>query len=72
MRKEYLGEFMARKKKIYGLMDENATKTRRMGFRLSPREVVNFNRLEYKTGLTKTEIFREAMKDYYKKLFPDE
>ena len=63
---------MARNKKHYGLLDENATKSRRIDFRLSPREVINFNKLEYKSGLSKTEIFREAMRDYYKKIFPDE
>ena len=63
---------MARKKKITGFLDENANKSRRINFRLSPKEVIDLNRLEFKTGLNKTDIFREAMKDYYKKVFLDE
>lgn len=63
---------MARKKKIYGILDENATKSRRVDFRVSPREMVDINKLEFKTGLNKSGIFREALRDYYKKHFPDE
>lgn len=60
---------MARKKKYYNLMDKNATKTRDLHFRVTPLDAMYLEKLRYKTNLSKTDIFREVMRDYYKRFF---
>ena len=57
---------MARKKKYYGLMDENATKTSRISFRITPREAMEIGRLKYKTGMSTSDLYRKAMDEYVK------
>lgn len=63
---------MGRKKHFYNAMDINATKSRDIHFRVSQRELIDLDKMCYKTNLSKSDIFREAMRDYYKKVFPEE
>jgi hypothetical protein len=63
---------MGRKKKQYHIMDENATKSKRINDRITPVEHIRMERLKNKLGLSGSEIRRLAMDDFYKKTFPDE
>lgn len=63
---------MARKKKQCNFMDENATKSGAIKFRINHRERVEIERLSNKLGISKSEVYRNAMREYYKKVFSDE
>lgn len=55
---------MARKKNITGFLDENANKSIRINFRITPKEAVELGRLKYKTGKSTSELYRSAMNEY--------
>lgn len=63
---------MARTKKYYNIMDVNATKSRDIHFRVTQRELIDLDKLRHKTNLSKSDIIREALKDYYNKVFLEE
>jgi hypothetical protein len=63
---------MGRKKKHFNIMDENATKSRDIHFRITPRELIELERVMYKRGISKSEIYRQCFKKCLNELLSDE
>lgn len=63
---------MGRKKKTYSFLDENAPKTTVIQFRLNHKERSELDRLSIKLGISKAEVYRRSIAEYYKKVFSEE
>jgi len=63
---------MARKKKYYNHLDENAPKIFDLHFRVNGKEMLDLNKIKHKTNLSKSAIFREALKCYFEKVFSED
>ena len=63
---------MGRKKKVCKYFDKDAPKNKVIQFRINTCTLINIERMKNKLGVAKAEIFRTAMEEYYKTIFPNE